>query len=192
MHSCGHIQLSIQTIRNPEFVKLVKGMMVCSHRTTPRMIPRTIQMVIIMGSTVICRAFHTTPRPCNWCHWLLFTFSLVSLQYRSWCRSVEHTIRKPPITITRQYWPWSPSLFACPGAERRPHPTPTTKDRPGRTGQGKRFVGVPLPALPLWRWVRNPCPVLPGDLLLVCVSALQWPLQLWTESQTAVETLPFS
>ena len=51
----------------PNFVWI----MVCSHPT--RTIPRPRLTMIIMGSTVICRALYTAPRPCYWCYWLLFS-----------------------------------------------------------------------------------------------------------------------
>ena len=54
---------------------LQSDLIVCSHWTTPRTIPRLT--TIIMSSTVTCRALHTAPRPCYWCHWL--PFSSVSL-----------------------------------------------------------------------------------------------------------------
>ena len=68
---------SVVIFFRPEIFAKIGGLMVCSHWTTPRMIPRST--TIIMGSTVICRALHTAPRPCRWCHWLLLIISSVLL-----------------------------------------------------------------------------------------------------------------
>ena len=54
-------------------------LMVCSHFTTQRTIARPRLTMIIMGSTVICRALHTALRPCHWCHWPMLAISSVLL-----------------------------------------------------------------------------------------------------------------
>ena len=46
---------------------------------TPRMIPKPRLTTIIMGSTVICRAQYTAPRPCHWSMWLATFSHLIGL-----------------------------------------------------------------------------------------------------------------
>ena len=60
--------VQVKILRDFSFSSSLGSLMVCSHLTTPRTRPTTI----IMGSTVMCRALHTAPRPYHLSHFSHF------------------------------------------------------------------------------------------------------------------------